>query len=373
MNFFAFVFLTLLSFSAYAITPDQEPVVQAVKKVLPTVVNIYTEGYVEEQVGDPFDQFYEQFFGGGFSRGGNVLMAPVRNLGSGLMITDSGYIVTNNHVVQRAKDLKIKVTLSDGKTYEAKMIRSDEDQDLALIKIEGKEPFPCLNLNQLSPNLLGETVIAIGNPIGYESSVSMGILSARNRTVKLEGGTMEGLLQTDAAINPGNSGGPLVDIDGNLVGLNSAKMAASHNVLVENIGFAIPAARVKAFVEDSIAIAEGKKKEPPKVNPVVVLKDRLGLTVQDLTDDLADAFGYRGVEGLLVADVEKDSPADKAGIQKGMIVVGLDSFRVRTVADIPHQITRIKPKDKVQVTLMIASHKGNFLIQRTASVMLTAR
>ena len=206
--------------STWAIPPQDEPIVKAVEKVRPAVVNIYTEGVVTQEVRDPRDVFFERYFGGGMSRGNRILQTPLRNLGSGLIVSPDGYIVTNQHVANRETNPKIRVTLVNGKDYEAVLLRDDDLQDLALIKVATKEPLPFLGLEKLSPNMLGQTVLVLGNPVGYENSVSAGILSAKDRTLTIGDLTMEGLLQTDAAINPGNSGGPLVDGEGNLVGLS---------------------------------------------------------------------------------------------------------------------------------------------------------
>src|SRR5207237_823633 len=149
----------------------------------------------------------------------------VQSLGSGFLIDPAGYIITNEHVVQRAAEMKIHVTTSDGKTYDARYIAGDSERDLALIKIENKGQFSFISLNDLSPNLLGETVLVLGNPLGYGISVSRGILSANKRTIVMENLEFKDLVQTDAAINPGNSGGPVIDLSGKLVGISSVKMA----------------------------------------------------------------------------------------------------------------------------------------------------
>jgi S1-C subfamily serine protease len=307
--------LGLLVAPAWATAPQDEPIVKVVEKVRPAVVNIYTERIVEQQVVDPVDAYMNQFFGGGMARGNRILQTPVRNLGSGLIIRPDGYIVTNQHVASRANKLKIRVTLANGKDYEAKLLRDDDLQDLALIKVESPEPLPYLSLDKLSPNLLGQTVLVLGNPVGYESSVSAGILSAKDRTLTIGDLTMDGLLQTDAAINPGNSGGPLVDSEGDLVGLSSAKMSVAQNLPVESIGFAIPAERVKRFAEDAIAIVEGKKSPPPERSAAVVLKEKFGLELKDITPEESVQAGYAGRQGLLVLNVQKGSPAEAAAIQ----------------------------------------------------------
>lgn len=350
------------------LTPEQEPIVQVVKKVRPAVVNIYTEAVENRRVMDPMDAFFEQFYG--FSRGGRIVQVPLRSLGSGLIVDPKGYIVTNQHVVARAREAKIKVTLADGADFEARLLRADEDLDLALIRIERAEPFPALDVNRLSPNLLGQTVIAIGNPVGYESSVSQGILSAKDRSLTIEDIVYDSLLQTDAAINPGNSGGPLVDIAGQLVGINSAKLG---RVGVDNIGFAIPGERVRAFVQDAVAIAEGRKPAPPPVSLTRILQERLGLSVQQLDADLAATFGFRPGSGLIVVRVDKDGPADKAGIQRGMLVTGIGPHRVRNEEDIPRTVQRLKAGDRIKITVSILMRNANFLATRSATVDLTAR
>ena len=204
--------------------PAEEPSVVAVGKAWPAVVNINTERIIRRTVEDPYDTLFNQFFGGPM-RPPRELRQKVQSLGSGFLVDAEGFIVTNEHVVERAADLKIQVTTSEGKTYDAKYIAGDPATDLALIKIEGKAPFPHLSLTDISPNLLGQTVLALGNPLGYGLSVSRGILSALNRTISLGDVEYKNLIQTDAAINPGNSGGPLIDISGKLIGISSVKMA----------------------------------------------------------------------------------------------------------------------------------------------------
>jgi len=357
----------------WAVSPQEEPIVKAVEKVRPAVVNIYTERIVEQQVADPFDAYMNQFFGGGMARGNRILQTPVRNLGSGAIIRPDGYIVTNQHVASRADKLKIRVTLANGKDYEAKLLRDDDLQDLALIKVESSEPLPYLDLEKISPNLLGQTVLVLGNPIGYESSVSAGILSAKDRTLTIGDLTMEGLLQTDAAINPGNSGGPLVDLEGNLVGLSSAKMSVAQNLPVESIGFAIPAERVKRFIEDAIAIVEGKKAPPPERSAAVVLKEKFGLSLKDLAPQDSVQLGYAGRQGLLVTGVEKGSPAESAGVQKGMLIVGLGSVPCRSLEELPRSVRQLKGGEDVRVTVLGATRQGNFVALRSGAVVLKAR
>jgi serine protease Do len=358
----------------HAAKPEDETIVKTVSSILPMVVNIYTESFIE--VTDPHDLFIERFFGGAVYGSGRTLRKPVRSLGSGLLVSDSGYIVTNAHVVQRAQEVKVKVTLHDKTDHEAIVLRTVEEADLALIKITSDQKFPYYDLKALSPNLLAQTVIAIGNPVGYESSVSRGILSARDRTLRFGDIVMEGLLQTDAAINPGNSGGPLIDGAGQLVGLSTAKMGSvpgdNQMITVENIGFAIPGDRVKAFVEESIDIATGKIPPPPEISLTGVLFDKFGVRLQELTPDLARAFAIRPGTGMLVAQIRPGSPAEQAGIERGMVVTAIGAQRVAIEGDLPRSLSRVKTGDAMTFTVLFRVRSGPLQSARIASVTLTA-
>src|SRR6184192_1452003 len=238
--------------------PASEPAVLALAKVLPAVVNINTERVVRRAVRDPFEDFYAQFFGYDRARPREIRQT-LQSLGSGFIIDSAGYIVTNQHVVERAADLKIQVTANDGKTYNAHYIAGDDKTDLAFIKIDAQTDFPFINLDNISPNLLGETVIVVGNAVGYGSSISRGVLSAAKRNITVDDVEYKDLVQTDAAINPGNSGGPVIDISGRLVGISSAKMAFTpQGVPTQGLGFAIPADVVRDTVSRFKKIADKK-------------------------------------------------------------------------------------------------------------------
>src|SRR5215467_5805106 len=277
--------------------PASEPAVLAVAKVLPAVVNINTERVVRRTVRDPFDDFYAQFFGSNRFRPRQVRQT-LQSLGSGFIIDPAGYIVTNKHVVERAADLKIHVTTNDGKTYRAHYIAGDDKTDLAFIKIDAQTDFPFINLDNISPNLLGETVIVVGNAVGYGSSISRGVLSATKRDISVDNIDYKNLVQTDAAINPGNSGGPVIDISGRLVGISSAKMAFTpQGVPTQGLGFAIPADVVRDSVATFKAFAEkhpGQKIPPTTEETSTTNAERLfGMQLQDLTQELTDALGYQ--------------------------------------------------------------------------------
>ena len=242
--------------------PAAEPAVLAVAKVLPAVVNINTERVVK--VRDPMSELYAQFFGYYRVRPREI-SETVQSLGSGFIVDPAGYIVTNQHVVERAADLKIQVTTNDGKTYSAHYITGDDKKDLAFIKIEAKGGFPYISLDNISPNLLGETVIVVGNAVGYGSSISRGVLSAIKRDITIDKTEYKDLVQTDAAINPGNSGGPVIDVSGRLVGISSAKMAFTpQGVPTQGMGFAIPADVVRQSVNEFKKFAD--KHPPPRTS-----------------------------------------------------------------------------------------------------------
>src|SRR5713101_6490286 len=208
------VFVLARSTTAFAqADPASEPAVLAVAKVLPAVVNINTERVVRRAVRDPVEDFYAQFFGHNRIRPREIRQT-LQSLGSGFIVNPAGYIITNQHVVERAADLKIHVTTNDGKTYNAHYITGDDKTDLAFIKIDAETAFPFISLDDISPNLLGETVIVVGNSVGYGSSISRGVLSAVKRNITVDDIEYKDLVQTDAAINPGNSGGPVIDISG---------------------------------------------------------------------------------------------------------------------------------------------------------------
>ncbi|HEV3393140.1 MAG TPA: trypsin-like peptidase domain-containing protein [Chthoniobacterales bacterium] len=354
--------------------PAAEPAVLAVAKVLPAVVNINTERVIRRSVRDPIEDFYAQFFG--YYRGRpREIRQTLQSLGSGFIVDPAGYIVTNQHVVERAADLKIKVTTNDGKTYSAHYITGDEKKDLAFIKIDSKESFPFISLDNISPNLLGETVIVVGNAVGYGSSISRGVLSATKRDIAIDNMEYKDLVQTDAAINPGNSGGPVIDISGRLVGISSAKMAFTpQGVPTQGMGFAIPADVVRDSVAGFKAFAEkhpGQKIQPASEEAPTSNAEKLfGMQLQDLTQDLTDALGYQPGRGVLISSVEADSPADQAGIERGLVIYRVGRRNVSSVKEIETLLGRASSGTSVDFTVGVVRANGT---QRVESVTLAAR
>ena len=342
--------------------PASEPAVLAVAKVLPAVVNINTERVVRRTVRDPFDDFYTQFFGYNRFRPREVRQT-LQSLGSGFIIDPAGYIITNQHVVERAADLKIHVTTNDGKTYRAHYIAGDDKTDLAFIKIDAQTDFPFINLDNISPNLLGETVIVVGNAVGYGSSISRGVLSAVKRNITVDETEYKDLVQTDAAINPGNSGGPVIDLSGRLVGIASAKMAFTpQGVPTQGLGFAIPADIVRDSANrfKQVAMKQGQSKDSS--GPVDSSNGRaeklFGMQLQDLTSELSDALGYLRGRGVLITAVEPDSPADDAGIKRGMVLYRVNKSTASSVRQVEDALRTVESGANVEFTIGIIRARG---------------
>ena len=342
--------------------PASEPAVLAVAKVLPAVVNINTERVVKRTVRDPFDEVYSQFFGYNRFRPREVRQT-LQSLGSGFIIDPAGYIITNQHVVERAADLKIHVTAHDGKTYRAHYITGDDKNDLAFIKIDAQTDFPFINLDDISPNLLGQTVMVVGNAVGYGSSISRGVLSAVKRNITVDETEYKDLVQTDAAINPGNSGGPVVDLSGRLVGIASAKMAFTpQGVPTQGMGFAIPADVVRDSVNrfKQVAMKQGKLKDSPApAEPSSPRTEKLfGMQLQNLSPELSEALGYLQGRGVLITAVEPNSPADAAGIKRGMVLYRVNKSTALSVRQVDEVLQAVESGETVEFTIGIVRARG---------------
>ena len=338
-------------------------------------MSINTERVVRRTVRDPVEDFYAQFFGNYRVRPREIRQT-VQSLGSGFVVDPAGYIVTNQHVVERAADLKIQVTANDGKTYKAHYVTGDDKKDLALIKIDAKAAFPFISLENVSPNLLGETVIVVGNAVGYGSSISRGVLSAVKRDITIDNVEYKDLVQTDAAINPGNSGGPVIDLSGRLVGISSAKMAFTpQGVPTQGLGFAIPAEIVRDSVAEFKKIAQ--KQPEPTTQPAseeasTSRAERLfGMQLQDLTDELTDALGYARGRGVLIAAVEPDSPAQQAGVERGLVIYRIGRYDVRSVRQIEELLGNVRSGTNVDFAAGVVRSGGRG--QRVETLTMAAR
>lgn len=280
------------------------------ERVKPAVVNISTSktfkgrgDFGTPKGGSPFgDDFFDRFFGDMPSR-----EFKQRSLGSGFIISNDGYIFTNNHVVEKAD--KILVKISDGKEYEAKVIGTDANTDIALIKIKPDNSLPVADIGDSESVKVGEWVIAIGNPFGLDATVTAGIISAKGRVIGA--GPYDNFIQTDASINPGNSGGPLFNMEGKVIGINTAIVAQG-----QGIGFAIPINMAKNILRD--LKTKGK-----------VTRGWLGITVQDISDDIAKNLNHKNKSGALVSDVFKGDPADKAGLKVGDIIIEINGKPIK--------------------------------------------
>jgi serine protease Do len=297
-------------------SPRRTPVVAAVEKVGPAVVNVYTESLVE----DPFaggawpgmDPSLQDFFGEFFPQPGPRTSRRA-SLGSGVIVSPDGIVVTNEHVIVRATE--IRVLMADKTELEAELVGADSDSDLAVLKVVSKAKLPFLPLPVERDVLIGETVIAIGNPFGLSHTVTTGVVSATGRTIQAGDLVYQDFIQTDASINPGNSGGPLVNVEGTLVGINTAIHSQA-----EGIGFAIPATHVRAIVSQIL--------DRGGVQPAWI-----GIQTQDLTPELAFHFGVEPGSGVVVSGVDAESPAASAGLTRGCIITRVGGEKVRNSAE----------------------------------------
>jgi serine protease DegQ len=295
----------------------------AAKKVMPAVVNIFTTTEIKTPI-HPFmdDPRFRFFFGDQF---GDNVPQQSSSLGSGVIVSKDGYILTNHHVVESAD--KIEVALSDGRHAKAHVIGSDPDTDLAVIKIDLPGNLPTITFGHADQLHVGDIVLAVGNPFGVGETVTMGIISALKRN-HLGLNTFENFIQTDAAINPGNSGGPLVDVNGNLIGINSAIYSPSGGSL--GIGFAIPVSTAKKVMEQIIQHGS-------------VTRGWIGVAVQELTPELAESFKLGNVQGVLISDVMRNGPADRAGVKPGDILTMVNDKKVTDTDSMLQTIASLQP------------------------------
>ncbi len=277
----------------------------------------------------PFRDFMERFRG---DEGRSTPRFNPRSLGSGFIISDDGYILTNNHVVEGASEIMVR--LNDRRQMTAELIGADERTDLALLKVDG-EDLPTVQTGQSSELAVGEWVLAIGSPFGFEYSVTAGIISAKGRSLPTE--NYVPFLQTDVAINPGNSGGPLFNLDGEVIGVNSHIYSRSGGF--QGISFAIP---IELAMEVADQLRDGGE----------VSRAWLGVVIQDVTRDLAESFGMDRPEGALVAQVLPESPAAKAGLEPGDVIVAFDDRPVPSSGSLPPMVGRSPVGDAVDVVVM---------------------
>jgi len=305
--------------------------------VRPAVVNISTtsiETMEENPFGDMFnDPFFRHFFGDQFGHPGQKRKFKSSSLGSGVIVSENGYILTNNHVVQGAEE--IKVILYDKREFKGKVVGTDPRTDLAVVKINAKG-LPTLTFGDSSKLKTGDIVLAVGNPFGLNQTITMGIVSAVGRS-NIGLADFEDFIQTDAAINPGNSGGALVNGSGELVGINTAIFSTSGGYM--GIGFAIPSDMAKS-VMDSI------------INYGKVIRGWLGVSIQNLTPDLAKSLSIKETEGALVSGVESGSPADKAGLKRGDLITEMNGKKVPDVTSLRNMVAAAAPGSRADFKIV---------------------
>jgi len=304
---------------------------QVAKKATPAVVFIKAQSAPAPQEdiygANPFnDDFFQRFFG--MPPNMQPRQTPQISQGSGFLVTKDGYILTNAHVVRGAD--KITVIFNDGRELDASIIGADTHTDVAVIKVEGKD-FPFVDLGDSDKIEVGEWVVAIGSPFQLQASVTVGVVSAKGRQ-NLQINDFEDFIQTDAAINPGNSGGPLLDLNNCVIGINTAIISRNGGYM--GIGFAIPSNMAKYIMKQIIDTG-------------IVTRGFLGVSLQPIDKDLADAFGLDKAEGALISEVIKDSPADKAGLKQGDIILEYNKNSVKSLGSLRNDISMMAPGSKV--------------------------
>lgn len=321
-----FVLLLLVTFALPAVGQDRHtPIVQAVAKAGPAVVNIRTEQIVKRRT-TPFFGFSDPFFEQFFHNYGTTRTYKTQALGSGVIIDAKGYVLTNAHVIDKASRIFVALP-GERRELEASLIGKAPRLDVAVVKINRKGPYPALQPGRSDDLLLGETVIAIGNPLGLGHSVTTGIVSAAHRRLAVDETHTSFFIQTDALINPGNSGGPLLNINGELIGINTAIIQQA-----QGIGFSIPIDMVKRILPS--LLANGK-----------VPRAYLGLTVEELGKQATDDLGG----GVLVREVEKGSPAAKAGLRFGDVLSSIDGVDLDSPTDFFSLLETFVPGNTITV------------------------
>lgn len=294
------------------IPANEDLIINAVEKVSKSVVNIASVRMVQ-------DQLFRVF--------------PIEGVGSGIIVNQRGYILTNNHVVDKAH--KLKITLRDGNVFNGVVIGTDKVTDLAVVRVDSKDALPSVQFGNSDELRIGQIVIAIGNPFGLIGgpTVTAGIVSALNRNLEFESGILE-LIQTDAAINPGNSGGPLANTNGEIIGINTAKMPYA-----QGIGFAVPINVARTIMNDLIE------------NGRVTNRPWIGIATMKITRQLSQYYGLPADEGALITKVEVYSPADNAGLRKGDIIEAIDGKRIDDPSQISSNIRKKSVNDGIRITV----------------------
>lgn len=312
------------------VVPEGLNFVFAAKNATPSVVHIRTRYEAGMRANNPFNDFFKDYFGDRYERRGQGYSMGA---GSGVIISSNGYIVTNNHVVDNASE--IEVVLNDNRSYEAEVVGVDESTDLAVIKVD-QDNLPVVKYGDSESINIGEWVLAIGNPYEFRSTVTAGIVSAKGRNINILGGgtSIESFIQTDAAVNPGNSGGALVNLNGELVGINTA--IASPSGAFAGYSFAVPVTLVKKVVDDLVEYGQ-------------VQRALLNIAIADVNAQVAERFDLDVLRGVYVSGVNAGGAADRAGIEEGDVIVAIDGKSVNNVAQLQEAVAIKRPGDKINV------------------------
>ena len=328
-------------FATPPVLPGTPDIAALAARVRPAVVNITVTEEASTDEAPSFQLPFDFFFGPNTPFGGRMPrdhVLPAHALGSGFIIDDGGHVITNAHVVAHAKTVKVK--LLDEREFTAKVRARDPDLDVAVLDVEGAKNLPSVALGSSDALRVGEYVVAVGNPFGLGDTVTMGIVSAKSRAIGA--GPYDDFIQTDAAINPGNSGGPLLNLRGQVVGINTAI-----NPNGQGIGFAIPIDDIKRIL-------------PQLMSTGHVSRGRLGVTIQPMDAPTAKALGLNEPRGALVADVAQDGPAAKAGLKAGDVIESVDQASVRDSRELPRIVSAHAPGSKVSVKVMRQGHEQSF-------------
>ncbi|MFY9173833.1 MAG: trypsin-like peptidase domain-containing protein [Peptococcia bacterium] len=303
----------------------ENPITTLVKRYGPAVVSIETESQVKSSFNNDFFWFFGQPF--------PETSRKVQGLGSGFIISNDGYVLTNNHVIDGASLIKVKLEGND-EPLTAKVIGRDAELDLAVLKIDAGYDLPVVPLGDSDRLETGEWVVAIGNPYGLDHTVTVGVISAKGRPLVIEGNSFKDLLQTDASINPGNSGGPLLNLNGEVIGINTAVSTQG-----QGLGFAVPINTVKKVLEE--LINQGKVSRP-----------WLGVYVSDLTEELAAYLQMNKDEGAQIVQIIEKSPAEKAGLRRGDIILSFNKQKITGANDVTKLVSEAKVGDKVELEIL---------------------
>jgi serine protease Do len=347
---FSLFFSNIVTTNAKTVAPPMVPqsFTELAESVSPAVVNIRTVRTIRGggqvfrhfqrgpfEQGDPFRDFFERFFGEEQQR-----EYTQRSLCSGFIIDPEGYIVTNNHVIEGADEIIVK--LKTGKEFDAEIVGRDSNTDLALLHVKSPENFQALRLGNSDSLQVGQWVVAIGSPFGLEQTVTAGIVSAKGRVIG--SGPYDDFIQTDASINPGNSGGPLTNMEGEVVGINTAIVATG-----QGIGFAIPINLARGIIEQLKATGE-------------VTRGWLGVAIQDLTKEMVEYYNLKDGKGVLVANVFENDPADKAGIKAQDIIISVNGKKIENSRELTSMIATLEVGDKAKIVALRNGKEKSFTV-----------